>query len=526
MRGSSRLTISTVLVLAAALALALGLAFGAAGGTTTATTDPVIAAAGDIACDPLNSNFNGGLGISPNCLQLYTSDLLVNAGLTGVLNLGDNQYYCGSAEEFAQSYDLSWGRVKTITHPAPGNHEYLITGGSQNGIGCNAANRGAAGYFQYFGAAAGTPGLGYYSYDIGTWHVISLNSNCSDIGGCGPSSPQGIWLQADLAAHTNDCTLAYWHIPLFSSGGRAASNSQSFWNVLYAANADVILNGHDHIYERFAPQTNGGVLDAANGIREFIVGTGGANPTTLSTIVPNSEVRDSQTAGVLKLTLHATSYDWQFVPIAGETFTDSGTGACHGSGIPTPTVTHTATATPTATSTPTATPTTTDTPTPTGTPTPTATDTATSTNTPSATPTIDPALDTDGDGCPDATELAADWHTGGQRDPNGPWDFFDVPVPALLPGAAPGVRNKFISLADVLADLAYVGTNAGTPNVANANGAMYGTDLNGNGIFDGVEYDRTASTTPGELWRSGPPNGFVTLADVLVVLAQVGTNCS
>ena len=291
-----------------------------------AASDPVIAAAGDIACDPTNSSFNGGNGSSSSCHQKYTSDLLVNAGLAAVLPLGDNQYYCGGYQAFLQSYDLSWGRVKAITHPVVGNHEYLTSGGT----GCTSANGGAAGHFSYFGAAAGQPGKGYYSYDIGAWHLIALNSNCGDAGGCSSSSPQGQWLEADLSAHSNMCVLAYWHIPLFSSGGRAASNTQSFWQALYNHNADLILAGHDHIYERFAPQTPSGTLDTIRGIRQFIVGSGGANHTTLATIAANSEVRNVDTYGVLKLTLHPTSFDWQFVPEAGKTFADSGSTSCHG----------------------------------------------------------------------------------------------------------------------------------------------------------------------------------------------------
>jgi chitodextrinase len=291
-----------------------------------AASDPVIAAAGDIACDPTSSSFNAGNGTSGSCRQKYTADLLINMNPVAILALGDNQYYCGGYDAFLQAYDLSWGRVKAITHPAVGNHEYLTSGGT----GCTPSNGGAAGHFNYFGTAAGQPGKGYYSYDIGAWHLIALNSNCGDAGGCSASSPQGQWLEADLAAHSNLCTLAYWHIPLFSSGGRASSNSQSFWQALYNHNADLILAGHDHIYERFAPQTPGGTLDIARGIREFIVGSGGANHTSLATIFANSEVRNVDTYGVLKLTLHPTGYDWQFVPEAGKTFTDSGTTLCHG----------------------------------------------------------------------------------------------------------------------------------------------------------------------------------------------------
>src|SRR5215208_5115758 len=157
-----------------------------------ADSDPVIAAAGDIACDPSSSSFNAGNGTSESCRQKYTSDLLVNGGFAAILALGDIQYYCGGYQAFLQSYDLSWGRVKDITRPAVGNHEYLTSGGTD----CTPANEGATGYFNYFGAAAGTPGQGYYSYNIGDWHLIALNSNCGDAGGCGPLSPQGQWLAA------------------------------------------------------------------------------------------------------------------------------------------------------------------------------------------------------------------------------------------------------------------------------------------------------------------------------------------
>ena len=242
-----------------------------------------------------------------------------------MLDLGDNQYYCGGYQAFLQSYDLSWGRVKSITHPVVGNHEYLTSGGT----GCDEGNEAASGYFQYFGAAAGDPGHGYYSFDLGAWHIIALNSSCIDVGGCKPGSAQYTWLQDDLAAHKNLCTLAYWHIPLFSSGGRAAALSQPFWQLLYDNDVDLILNGHDHIYERFAPQDPNGAADSSRGIREFIVGTGGSDHTTLEQLAANSEVRNIDTFGVLKLTLHATGYDWKFLPEAGKTFTDSGSEACH-----------------------------------------------------------------------------------------------------------------------------------------------------------------------------------------------------
>ena len=208
--------------------------------------------------------------------------------------------------------------MKPITHPAPGNHEY--------------GTSGAAGYFSYFGAAAGPAGLGYYSYDIGTWHLISLNSNCGSVGGCNPGSPQETWLKADLAAHAGRCTLAYWHHPHFTSGPHGnddGGGTGAFWDDLYASGADVVLNGHDHDYERFGLQTPTGAPDPAHGIREFVVGTGGRSHYSFKSPQPNSEVRNQDTFGVLVLTLHPASYDWRFVPVAGKTFTDAGTTGCH-----------------------------------------------------------------------------------------------------------------------------------------------------------------------------------------------------
>ena len=250
------------------------------GTSAKAVGDPVIAAAGDIACDPTNSNFNGGNGSSGSCAEKATSDLLLGIAPAAVLNLGDNQYYCGGLAAYQQSYDPSWGRLKSITHPSVGNHEFLTSGGT----GCDASNAGATGYYSYFGSAAGSKGQGYYSYDVGTWHLIALNSNCGDAGGCSATSPQGKWLENDLATHSNYCTLAYWHIPLYSSGGRANNNSKSFWTALYNHDADLVISAHDHTYERFAPQDPNGNLNTTRGIREFIVGSGGANHTSFTTI--------------------------------------------------------------------------------------------------------------------------------------------------------------------------------------------------------------------------------------------------
>jgi acid phosphatase type 7 len=286
---------------------------------------PVVAAAGDIACEPLNVNFNDGRGSAHRCHQGATSDLLVHAGLTAVLALGDLQYQCGALTAFAVSYDPSWGRVKAITRPAPGNHEYQ-TGGL---YGC--APR-AQGYFSYWGAAAGDPHRGYYSFDLGSWHLISLNSNCDDIGGCGPGSPEERWLRADLAAHAGArCTLAYWHHPPFSSRVIQGGVPRTFalLSDLYAGGADVLLTGHEHNYERFAPQTPWGAADPARGIREFVVGTGGNDLRPFGVPIANSEVGEDHTFGVLELTLRRTSYAWQFIPEAGRTFTDGGSSVCH-----------------------------------------------------------------------------------------------------------------------------------------------------------------------------------------------------
>jgi hypothetical protein len=215
--------------------------------------------------------------------------------------------------------------VKAITHPVPGNHEYFTSGGTD----CDPTG-GAAGYFRYFGAAAGDPTRGYYSFDVGTWHLIALNSNCSQVGGCLVGSPEETWLQADLAAHPYSCTLAYWHHPRFTSG--VVNNDLEvapFWQDLYLAGADIVLNGHAHGYERFAPQNPLGIADPADGIREFVVGTGGEDFHAFALPLPLSQVREDDTFGVLTLTLHSGSYDWNFVPEAGKPFTDSGSGTCH-----------------------------------------------------------------------------------------------------------------------------------------------------------------------------------------------------
>jgi 3',5'-cyclic AMP phosphodiesterase CpdA len=207
------------------------------------------------------------------------------------------------------------GRHKDRTRPSAGNHEYHTAG--------------AAPYYAYFGAAAGDPSKGYYSYDLGSWHVIVLNSNCAAIGGCHAGSAQERWLRADLAGRAAVCTVAYWHHPRFSSAQHGSDIAmQPFWEALYEEDVEIVLNGHDHVYERFAPQTPNGIADPERGIRQFTVGSGGRSHYAFGTPLPNSEVRNGGTYGVLTLTLGDTGFEWRFVPESGKAFTDSGTGTC------------------------------------------------------------------------------------------------------------------------------------------------------------------------------------------------------
>jgi hypothetical protein len=260
--------------------------------------DPVLVGAGDIAsCDSTGDE--------------ATANLI--AAIPGtVFTAGDNVYESGTASEFSKCYNPSWGRFKARTHPVPGNHDYNTSNG--------------AGYFGYFGAAAGIPGKGYYSFNLGTWHIVMLNGEINHAAG----SPQEVWLRQDLATHPAACTLAIWHEPLFSSGSTHGSNPdyKAFWQALYTYHADVVVNGHEHNYERFAPQTPAGVA-AANGIREFVAGMGGRSHYPFGKAIANSLVRNGDTYGVIKFTLHANSYDWKFIPVAGKTFSDSGSALCN-----------------------------------------------------------------------------------------------------------------------------------------------------------------------------------------------------
>jgi hypothetical protein len=333
-RGFRRLVVALVL-----MAVAVGwteLAPSSAPPASAVVNDPMVAAAGDIACDPTNPAFNGTEGSPSACRMKATSDLLVSlqasGRLTRVLTLGDNQYRCGGLRAFRRSYDPTWGRVKAITRPVPGDHEYMSTADS-DGMDCSTAHD-ADGYFSYFGAKAGGRARGWYSFDLpvsdgSSWHVIALNSNCPYIGGCEQGSPQERWLRTDLEAHPANCTLVYWYEARFSSGKHGSSDLyDAFWRDLYAAGAEVVLNGHDHDYERFRLQTPDQER-APDGIRAFVVGTGGAGHGDFPDVELNSVVRNLNTFGVLTLTLHPDSYDWKFMPVEGKTWSDSGTGRCH-----------------------------------------------------------------------------------------------------------------------------------------------------------------------------------------------------
>ena len=269
--------------------------------TPTAVTGTVIYAVGDIGdCVSKGDDATAAL-------------LDARPGL--ILTLGDTVYMSGTVEQFTDCFDPVWGRHKERIRPAVGNHEYITPD--------------AAPYFAYFGAIAGDPAKGYYSYDLGGWHLIALNSNCLEIGGCHVSSPQEQWLRADLAAHPAQCTLAYMHHPRWSSGKYGENQRvQPLVEALYEYGVDLMLAGHAHHYERYAPQDPTGQLDQRHGIRQINVGTGGKNHQPVIEVLPNSEVRDGDTFGVLGLTLYPDRYDWEFLPVPGGHFTDRGSEPC------------------------------------------------------------------------------------------------------------------------------------------------------------------------------------------------------
>jgi hypothetical protein len=287
----------------AAAALALPLAGAEAARALPPAPPVVLLAAGDVAgCNTTGDEATAAI------IDGFPSAL--------VAMLGDAVYPNGTTGDFESCYAPSWGRFKARTRPAVGNHEYR--------------QPGAAPYFAYFGSVAGPPDKGWYSYDYGAWHVVVLNSNCGFVGGCGEGSAQEQWLRSDLAASSADCTLAYMHHPRFSSGrSPQLEEYEPLWTALWENGADVVLAGHDHIYERQAPQTPIGDANAAYGIREFIAGTGGFSHSGIAGVLPRSEVRNNTTFGVLKLDLSDAGYSWTFLPEFGAPFTDSGSGTCH-----------------------------------------------------------------------------------------------------------------------------------------------------------------------------------------------------
>jgi len=281
-------------------AIASGAA-GSASAAPSASGDPVLVGAGDIADCVLDS---GG-----------ATAALLDAIAGTVFTAGDNAYPDGSATQFHDCYAPTWGRHLERTKPVAGNHDWLT--------------KGLAGYRGYFGEKAGPADASWYSFDLGAWHVIVLDSDCVFVGGCLPGSAQGVWLDADLKASTAECTLAIWHHPRFSSGEHGNDASVwPFWDALYRAKADVVVNGHDHDYERFGPQDPAGREDKAAGIREFVVGTGGAGLRDFPTVAAHSELRIANTFGVIRFVLHPTSFDWSFIATSGAV-ADSGSGPCH-----------------------------------------------------------------------------------------------------------------------------------------------------------------------------------------------------
>ena len=269
--------------------------------TPTPSDDPVLVGAGDIADCELPGD---------------SATAALIEGIQGtVFTAGDNAYPEGTADQFRDCYGPTWGRFLDRTRPSAGNHDW-DTGG-------------AAGYLGYFGTAATPDGVTWYSYDLGSWHIVVLDSDCRDVKGCDPDSAQGRWLAADLAASSARCTLAIWHHPRFSSGTHGNDQSVApFWQALYDDGADVVINGHEHDYERFAPQDPSGKEDRERGLRQFVVGTGGAALRPFLVPKENSELRLSVSHGVIRMTLHDGSYEWRFIPTAGDVG-DAGSARCH-----------------------------------------------------------------------------------------------------------------------------------------------------------------------------------------------------
>lgn len=279
---------------------------------------PLIVAAGDIACGGRRSAAVGSaLDSDAYCHMNATAGLVASLHPNAVLPLGDLQYSYDDLRGFQEGYDKSWGLFKRISHPVVGNHEY--------------EDPGASGYFRYWGGKAGETGKGWYSYNVGAWHLIALNGQCGgpSVGGCQKESAQWRWLRADLQAHPRGCRLAYWHQPRFSTGPHGNNSAYAdFWELLYTAQVDVVLNGHDHDYERYPPMDPQEKSDP-KGVREFVVGTGGKNHSPFFYPVSRSVTRQNVSFGVLAMTLYADHFSWRYVAEPGATYHDSGTAPCH-----------------------------------------------------------------------------------------------------------------------------------------------------------------------------------------------------
>jgi hypothetical protein len=297
----------TVAFMIVAVGIAVGAALNGGGDPQAEGGSRVLLAAGDIAeCDHEGDE--------------ATAKILADYPQATIQTLGDNAYQHGTAEEFEQCYDSTWGQFKDRTKPATGNHDE--------------ATKNAQGYWDYFGPQGGPYDKYYYSYDLGSWHIVVLNSDCWRVGGCETDDPQAEWLRDDLERHRALCTLAVWHRPPFSSGRYGdpgdTARVRPLWSVVNEEGVDVLLTGHEHSYERFAPMDAGGKRDDAQGVRLFVVGTGGGNLRLFANDpLPTTEARQDDTWGVLKLDLKPSGYDWEFLPVAGSSFSDSGTGSCH-----------------------------------------------------------------------------------------------------------------------------------------------------------------------------------------------------
>ena len=316
---------------AGALVAALGVAIGVPTAGNAAPTSVTVAVAGDIACDPgvapnaseLDPNFNGGAGAANFCHESQTANLIKTMNPYKVFAMGDTQYNRASTEDYAASYNPTWGAFKSKTVPVIGNHEYLTYSPK------------AGGYFAYFGGLAGSAPNDYRSFSIGlassTWHVVVINSECTSIdngAGCAVGSPQYNWLKSDLASHANLCTVVLSHRPRWASDAWASSDIAPLVDLMSQYHVDLLLAGHAHNYERFYTQTSAGV-SSSTGIREIIVGTGGQDMRPFGTTAKNSSLRKTNIFGVLKLTLSSGSYSWSYVADPSTPFTDSGSGTCH-----------------------------------------------------------------------------------------------------------------------------------------------------------------------------------------------------